>query len=164
MKVSSPAKKVENVQVGALPVRFDENGQPQILLLTSRESRRWIIPKGWRMKGRTPWEAAAQEALEEAGVVGRPRKKSIGSYIYFKRRKAHFDVCRVDVFVLAFAKQLKTWREIGQRDVQWFTLREAAELVEEPGLVALLHELDAQGFGAKTLGAIKPKKMPIASR
>jgi 8-oxo-dGTP pyrophosphatase MutT (NUDIX family) len=164
MKVSSAAKKVENVQVGALPVRFDANGEPQVLLLTSRETRRWIIPKGWRMKGRTPWEAAAQEALEEAGVVGRPRKKPIGSYIYFKRRKAHFDVCRVDVFILAFAKQLKTWREIGQRDAQWFTLREAAELVEEPGLVALFRDLDAQRLGPKTLGAARPKKTSAGPR
>ena len=164
MKVSSAAKKVENVQVGALAIRFDGNGELQILLLTSRESRRWIIPKGWRMKGRTPWEAAAQEALEEAGVVGRPRKKPIGSYIYFKRRKAHFDVCRVDVFVLAFAKQLKTWREIGQRDIQWFTLSEAADLVEEPGLAALIRELDVNGLGAKSLDAIRPKKTPALSR
>lgn len=154
---SSPTKKAERVQVAALPVRFDESGEPWILLLTSRETRRWIIPKGWRMKGRTPWEAAAQEALEEAGVVGRPRKRPIGSYVYFKRRKAHFDVCRVDVYVLAFASQLKTWREIGQRDIKWFRLSEAADLVEEPGLVALIRMLEAKGFGDA-----KPKKLGAA--
>ena len=151
MKVSSaPPKKALRLQVGALPVRFDDNGEQQLLLLTSRETRRWVIPKGWRMRGRTPWQAAAQEALEEAGVVGRPRKKPIGSYVYFKRRKAHFDVCRVDVYVLAFAKQLKTWREIGQRETRWFPLAEAAERVEEPGLVALIRKLEAKGVeGAK---------------
>lgn len=139
-----------------MPVRLDDKGEPEVLLLTSRETRRWIIPKGWRMKGRTPWEAAAQEALEEAGVVGRPRKKPIGSYVYFKRRKAHFDLCRVDVYVLAFAKQLKTWREIGQREIKWVPLAAAAELVEEPGLVALLGKLQATGLGKakpKTIGA-----------
>ena len=66
--------------------------------MTSRETRRWVVPKGWPMKGRKPWEAAAQEALEEARIVGRPRKKPAGTYTYFKRQGDHFDVCRVDVF------------------------------------------------------------------
>jgi 8-oxo-dGTP pyrophosphatase MutT (NUDIX family) len=142
-----------------LPVRVGEDGNFQVLLLTSRETKRWVVPKGWTMKGRKPWEAAAQEALEEAGVVGRPRKKPIGSYIYFKRREAHFDVCRVDVYVLAFAKQLKTWREKGQREAKWFGLDEAAELVEEPGLVSLLQKLDAKGLGKMML-----KRIGSASR
>ncbi|MBV8474759.1 MAG: NUDIX domain-containing protein, partial [Hyphomicrobiales bacterium] len=114
MKTWSPsADSAERLQVGALPIRWDEGGQPQILLLTSRETRRWIIPKGWPMKGRTAWDAAAQEALEEAGVVGRPHKKPIGSYVYFKRQKTRFELCRVAVYVLTFAKQLKRWREFG---------------------------------------------------
>lgn len=135
-----------------MPIRLDQNGEPQILLLTSRETRRWIIPKGWRMKGRTPWQAAAREALEEAGVVGRPHKKPIGSYTYFKRQKAHFELCRVDVYILDFAKQLKTWREIGQRDVQWFSQGQAADLVEEPGLIAIILKIDASA-----LAKLKPK-------
>jgi 8-oxo-dGTP pyrophosphatase MutT (NUDIX family) len=147
------------VQVAALPVRIGAAGIPQALLLTSRETKRWIIPKGWIMKGRKPWEAAAQEALEEAGVVGRPRRKPIGSYVYFKRREGHFDLCRVDVYVLAFAKQLKTWREIGQREANWFGLDEAADLVEEPGLVAILNKLAAKGLG-KTMA----KRMGVAPR
>ena len=145
--------------MAALPVRVDVNGSAQVLLLTSRETKRWIIPKGWTMKGRKPWEAAAQEALEEAGVVGRPRKKAIGSYVYFKRREAHFDLCRVDVYVLAFARQLKTWREIGQREAKWFELDEAADLVEEPGLVALLKKL-----AAKDHGKVKAKKTDSTTR
>ena len=160
MKVSPSTSKVADlIQVAALPVRIGDDGSAQALLLTSRDTKRWVIPKGWGMKGRKPWEAAAQEALEEAGVVGRPRKKPIGSYVYFKRRRAHFDVCRVDVYVLAFAKQLKTWREKGQRETKWFALGEAADLVEEPGLVALLQKLDAKG-----LGKLKPKRIGSASR
>ncbi len=160
MKASpSSSKTADLVQVAALPVRFDDNGGAQVLLLTSRETKRWIIPKGWTMKGRKPWEAAAQEALDEAGVVGRPRKKPIGSYVYFKRQAAHFDVCRVDVYVLAFAKQLKTWLEKGQREAKWFGLKEASELVEEPGLIALLEKLDAHG-----LRKTKPKKIGSAPR
>ena len=161
MKKVSPStsKRADLVQVAALPVRFDDDGNFQALLLTSRETKRWIIPKGWPMKGRKAWEAAAQEALEEAGVVGRPRKKPIGSYVYFKRREAHFDVCRVDVYVLAFAKQLKTWREMGQREAKWFGLEEAADLVEEPGLVALLRKLAAERHGKA-----KAKRTGSASR
>jgi len=135
------------VQVAALPVKIDDAANPRALLLTSRETKRWIIPKGWPMKGRKPWEAAAQEALEEAGIVGRPRKTPIGSYVYFKRQTAHFDVCRVDVYLLAFAEQRKSWREKGQREAKWFGLDEAASLVDEPGLIKLLLDLHATGVG-----------------
>jgi 8-oxo-dGTP pyrophosphatase MutT (NUDIX family) len=107
-------------------------------LLTSRETKRWIIPKGWPMKGRKPWAAAAQEALEEAGLVGEITKKPIGHYTYFKRRVAHFDLCRVDVFLLTIDGQRKKWRERGQREARWFAFEEAAEMVEEPELAALL--------------------------
>ena len=84
---SSPAKTSCISQVAALPVRIDTGGKPWILLVTSRETSRWIIPKGWTMKGRRAWEAAAIEAIEEAGVVGRLRRKPIGSYHYFNARR-----------------------------------------------------------------------------
>ena len=74
------------LQVGALPVRF-EKGETEILLLASRETKRWVIPKGWPMKGIKNWAAAAQEAREEAGIIGKARKKPIGSFLYFKRRR-----------------------------------------------------------------------------
>ncbi len=157
MKAPSASATTDLAQVAALPIRVGEDGGAQVLLLTSRETKRWIIPKGWTMKGRKPWEAAAREALEEAGVVGRPHKRPIGSYVYFKRQKTHFDVCRVDVYVLAFAKQLETWREIGQREAKWFGLAEASDLVEEPGLVALLEKLANEGVGKKKQKRIRSK-------
>jgi 8-oxo-dGTP pyrophosphatase MutT (NUDIX family) len=129
------------VQVAALPLTIGEDGVTRVLLLTSRETRRWVTPKGWPMKGRKPYEAAAQEALEEAGVTGQAKKKPIGTYTYFKRREAHFDVCRVDVYLLVVKKQLETWREKDQREARWFTLDEAADMVQEPGLVALFRSL-----------------------
>lgn len=129
------------VQVAALPLTIGGDGVARVLLLTSRETRRWVIPKGWPMKGLKPHEAAAQEALEEAGVTGQAKKKPIGTYTYFKRREAHFDVCRVDVYLLLVKKQLETWREKGQREARWFTLDQAADLVQEPGLVAILRSL-----------------------
>jgi 8-oxo-dGTP pyrophosphatase MutT (NUDIX family) len=150
MKAITPNNPVELAQVAALPLTVGDDGIARVMLLTSRETKRWIIPKGWPMKGRKPCEAAAQEALEEAGLVGRPSKKPIGSYSYFKRREAHFDLCRVDVFLLTLNKQLKNWREKGQREAQWFTLAEAATLVEEAGLIALFLDLARTGLAAQS--------------
>jgi 8-oxo-dGTP pyrophosphatase MutT (NUDIX family) len=139
-RVARAASNAVLRQVAALPFRHQE-GRAEVLLVTSRETRRWIIPKGWPMKGKKPWEAAAQEALEEAGVVGRIGKKPIGCYAYFKRRETHFDACDVDVYLLTVEKQAKTWRERGERSLQWFPIEEAAELVDEPGMVAILRDL-----------------------
>ncbi len=133
------------LQVGALPIRF-RGGDAQVLLLTSRETRRWIIPKGWPMKGRSNWASAAQEAKQEGGILGKTSKRPIGSFLYFKRREAHFDLCRVEVFALLVEKQLRAFREKGQREARWFSLEDAAEAVQEPGLAALLHDFDAQKF------------------
>jgi 8-oxo-dGTP pyrophosphatase MutT (NUDIX family) len=148
MKVAASSPRVADfVQVAALPLKVDNDGIARVLLVTSRGTKRWIVPKGWPMKGRKPSEAAACEALEEAGLVGRPSKKPIGTYSYFKRREAHFDICKVDVYILKVDKQLKDWREKAQREYRWCTLREAARLVQEPGLVALLRRLARTGLG-----------------
>lgn len=81
---TTPAAQL--TQIAALPLTVGDDGNVRVLLLTSRETKRWVIPKGWPMKGRKPYEAAAQEALEEAGVIGHTKKNPIGSYVYFKRR------------------------------------------------------------------------------
>jgi len=128
-------------QVAALPLMVGDDGVARALLVTSRGTKRWVIPKGWPMKGRKPHESAAQEALEEAGVIGLASKKPIGTYTYFKWRAAHFDVCRVDVYLLMVKRQLTTWREKDQREACWFTLEAAADLVQEPELVALLQRV-----------------------
>jgi 8-oxo-dGTP pyrophosphatase MutT (NUDIX family) len=141
--IESKAQSGDFSQVAALPVMFGDDGVGRVLLLTSRATKRWIIPKGWPMKGRKPWEAAAKEALEEAGIVGLMRKKPIGHYTYFKRRAAHFDLCHVDVFLLMIDKQRKKWRERGQRQAQWFTFEEAADRVSEQGLAAIMREFAA---------------------
>jgi 8-oxo-dGTP pyrophosphatase MutT (NUDIX family) len=128
-------------QIAALPIRF-EDGKLEVMLVTSRETKRWVIPKGWPMKGKKNWAAAAQEAREEAGVIGKTLKRPVGEFYYFKRRAAHFDLCRVEVYLLGFEKRLEAYREKGQREARWFPLEEAAEVVEEPGLTALLQNLD----------------------
>jgi 8-oxo-dGTP pyrophosphatase MutT (NUDIX family) len=138
---TAPVKKSETLgfrQVAAVRLRLGERGVAQVLLVTSRETRRWVIPKGWPMKGRKPYDAAAQEAFEEAGVIGKVEKKPIGRYAYFKRHSITFDLCEVEVFILAIEKQAKAWPEQGQRRAKWFTIEEAAKLVDEPGLAAVL--------------------------
>jgi 8-oxo-dGTP pyrophosphatase MutT (NUDIX family) len=144
---SSPSNAPALLQVGALAIRAGADGAPEALLLTSRETKRWVIPKGWPMKGKKDWEAAAQEAKEEAGVVGKAHKKPIGDFLYFKRRAAHFDLCKVVVYRLDFERRLDAYRESGQREARWFSLDEAADLVDEQGLAVLLRALDSRGFG-----------------
>ncbi|MDE3174558.1 MAG: NUDIX hydrolase [Pseudomonadota bacterium] len=133
------------LQVAALPIRF-AHGELQVLLITSRETRRWVIPKGWPMKGKKNWAAAAQEAKEEAGVLGKTFKRPVGEFFYFKARAGRFELCRVEVYVLSYDKRLDVYREKGQREARWFTLEDAAEAVQEPGLTALLRDVDFSAY------------------
>jgi 8-oxo-dGTP pyrophosphatase MutT (NUDIX family) len=131
----------ELTQIAALPFRSSGKGMIDVLLVTSRETGRWIIPKGWPMKGKKPHKAAAQEALEEAGVEGSIAKSPVGHYTYWKRKADHFVLCRVEVFALKVEKQLADWREKDQRQTRWVPYHEAADLVVEPALADLIKRL-----------------------
>ncbi len=109
------------------------------MLITSRGTRRWVIPKGNPIAGLAPHEAAAHEALEEAGVTGTACAAAIGEYRYFKRRKnGTMREVTVTVFPLAFGDQLDDWLEQDERDTRWFDLADAAMAVDEPDLQRLL--------------------------
>ncbi len=127
-------------QVAALLVRRVK-GQLQVLMITSRRSGHWLIPKGWPMQRRTAAEAAAQEAFEEAGVVGEVTSRPRGRYHYTKvfddRTTAP---CMVDVFVLKAAKQRDKWREKNMRKRRWMNLSRAAKSAHERGLADLLRQ------------------------
>ncbi len=126
-------------QVGALPYRLTEAGAWEFYLVTSRETRRWVIPKGWPMKGRSASAAAAQEAFEEAGLRGQTARKAIGHYLYGKRMPSGRAVpCMVEVFPMAVEDQVRKWPEMHQREGRWFSLEEAAEAVDEPGLSEIM--------------------------
>ena len=128
-------------QYAALPFSITDNG-PQILLINSRETRRWIIPKGWPEKGLRPHELVAREAYEEAGVVGKARKRPVGSFRDEKRLTARKAVsCRVEVYLLEVERELNEWPEKGQRERRWMTPSQAALLVSEEGLVEMLLRL-----------------------
>lgn len=114
-------------------------GEVQVLLVTSREQGRWVIPKGWPMKGRDPHKAAAREAWEEAGVRGKARPAPLGVYHYAKNRgEAGVVPCRVQVFELPVERLAQSWPEDSQRRRKWFAPQEAANRVQEPELRAIL--------------------------
>lgn len=110
-----------------------------MLLITSRETRRWVIPKGNPIRGLASHQAAAHEAFEEAGISGIACPTSLGSYSYDKRKKS--GVTRraiVEVFPLTVLGRFDDWPEQGQRETRWFSIAEAAPLVDEPELQALI--------------------------
>ncbi len=134
------AKKTRsNIQFAALPCRRGNNGRPQVMLLTSRETCRWVIPKGWPMKGRQPDEVAAREAYEEAGLVGQVLGgQPLGTYHYEKGLRDRQLLCEVHVFLFWVERQLDDWPEKGQRETRWFEPEEAMALVDEGGLAELV--------------------------
>lgn len=128
-------------QVGALPVRTAENGTLEILLVTSRDTGRWVIPKGWPSKRMTDASAASREAKQEAGVTGKIASKPTGSYRYRKIEKTSSRLIEVDVYRLAVQKERKRWPEKVQRNRAWFDLETAARRVREPRLKRLIATL-----------------------
>jgi 8-oxo-dGTP pyrophosphatase MutT (NUDIX family) len=137
------AEEGSRVQYAALP--FRRVPQFEVMLVSSRETKRWIIPKGWPMKGVKPHAAAAREAREEAGLEGKIGKQAIGSYGYGKRLIDGSVVpCRVEVFPLEVAKQRGSWPEKSERTTRWFALEEAAQAVEESDLGELILEFGAR--------------------
>ena len=140
LRIKRLRRLAAGLQYGALPFQVADDGTVSFLMVTSRETRRWVIPKGWPMSKRNPRQAAAQEAWEEAGVTGRMiSKRPIGLYRYQKRLSPSVSVaCTVKVFLLAVEQQFEDWPEQAERDKQWFDPREAATLVEEAALGKLM--------------------------
>lgn len=135
-------RRPKRLQVGALCYRSDGAGK-KVLLVTSRDTRRWVIPKGWPIDGKNAAESALQEAWEEAGVksaeVG---DELLGTYDYDKELKSGLPV-RVEtlVFPVKVEKLSDTYPESGERDRKWVTPQAAANMVREPELQDILRDL-----------------------
>ena len=132
------------VQYGAVCWRMHRN-KVEVLLITSRDTGRWVIPKGWPMPDRTACDAAATEAWEEAGVRGEVSNDSLGLFSYDKVTgpKKCF-ACRVEVFALRVAALHTDFPERKQRRRKWFAVEKAARKVNEPELRKLLKDLPKQ--------------------
>jgi 8-oxo-dGTP pyrophosphatase MutT (NUDIX family) len=124
-------------QVAALPWRR-RKGHLDVMLITSRETKRWVIPKGWPMDHLTNSNAAKREAYEEAGVTGRISRRALGVFDYVKLTEDGAFPVRATVYALEVADELATWPEKKERKRRWFSVEEAAERVDEDGLKALL--------------------------
>jgi|KBSMisStandDraft_5_1062788.scaffolds.fasta_scaffold232985_4 8-oxo-dGTP pyrophosphatase MutT (NUDIX family) len=127
------------IQSGVLPWRFKGRKKAEVLLVTSRRSGRWMIPKGWPMPGRSLADSAAQEAFEEAGIKGDVDPKPIGT---FRHVKQHLLLGRIEIDILvhplAVQRELSDWPERGERSRKWFSLSEAAMRVDSADLRKLI--------------------------
>ncbi len=131
-----------NRQYGVLPYRFNSAGETEVMLLTSRGSGRWVIPKGWPMIGRKPRVVATTEARQEAGISGIVGRRPIGSFPYTKLMEHGEErLCECIVFLMLVTHEASMWREKAQRTRAWFSRDEAAELVEERILALMIRNL-----------------------
>jgi 8-oxo-dGTP pyrophosphatase MutT (NUDIX family) len=137
-------EKIKEIkQYAALAYRM-EDGHPLVVLVTSRETKRWILPKGQPERRRDPCEVAAQEAYEEAGLVGAVSTKPFAIVPSYKRMKDGREVpSKLSIFLLQVDQVLDEWPEKHERERRWVAPGEAAMLVEEPGLVEALLEFGA---------------------
>jgi 8-oxo-dGTP pyrophosphatase MutT (NUDIX family) len=150
-----PARKAEGrstkgtapaPQFGALPWRQTAAGAIEVMLISSRDTGRWIIPKGWPIEGRTGAETAAVEAYEEAGIEGVADRRPIGSFDYLKCDKRRPDRwCRVTVYPLEVKTELADWPERDARQLVWLAPEEAAVRADDAGLAVLIRALAARG-------------------
>lgn len=130
--------KPPRLQIAALCYRQGEK-EPEVLLVSTRDSGRLILPKGWPEKDKPAFETALIEVYEEAGVIGKADPRPMGSFRSFKGLADGLRIrTKVLVFKVRFEKQLKDFPEAGQRERVWLPLSEAIEAAYEPSLKRFL--------------------------
>lgn len=139
-------KRTVRTQFAALCYRI-KSEKVQVLLVTTRRTRRWILPKGWPIDGLTPQKSAAQEAWEEAGVTGRPDARPLGLYSFSKVLDEQETLPCVAMVYSVRVKSLATdFPEKGQRKRKWFSRKQAALRVGEPELARILRDFDPRAM------------------
>ena len=124
-KIRRPAMEGPKLQFAVLPWRRAE--RLEIMLVSSRETGRWVLPKGWPMKGIKTHKTASREALEEAGILGKVAKTSLGGYSYAKRlQDGSVQICRVQVFSFEVEREHNSWLEKHERTRKWFAVADSA--------------------------------------
>lgn len=151
-------KRALRVQYGALPYRIGEAGMPEFLLVTTRISGRWIVPKGGPIKDLKPPKSAAQEAFEEAGIRGTIGAKPLGAFAFDKTLADTGSTvpCEVWVFPLLVKRQYKNYPEAEERASRWFTPEEALAALNDAGLCELIALFTERLAGRKN--PVKKKK------
>lgn len=142
ISVDAGRKNDVRTQFAALCYRI-KDGKVQILMVTTRRTGRWIIPKGWPMTGETPGDAAATEAWEEAGVKGKVATSPIGLFSYQKFYDSTPDLpCVVVVYPLHVSTVSKSYPEASERKRKWVSRKRAAKMVREVELARILKDFD----------------------
>src|SRR4051812_41902026 len=136
--MSDRSREIE--QYGVIAWRRSGSGV-EILMITSRETRRWVVPRGNAIPGLRPWESAAQEAFEEAGVRGGVQPEAIGTYRYGKRAKdGRVTPALVHLYPMLVTEEAETWPEQNERERRWFAPAAAAAAVDEADLADLIRD------------------------
>lgn len=142
LSIEPKQKRHARSQFGALCYRITD-GKIRILLITSRRTKRWILPKGWPENNMTPGESAANEAFEEAGVTGKLKERPLGVYCYEKIvEDGESCPCIVTIYALKVKNILEDYSEKSERQRKWFSRKAAAKQVLEPDLARLLKSFD----------------------
>jgi 8-oxo-dGTP pyrophosphatase MutT (NUDIX family) len=137
--MSDTRREIE--QFGVIAWRRASADGIEVLLITSRETRRWVPPRGNAIPGLRPYESAAQEAFEEAGVRGGVQPQEIGTYRYGKRaRDGRVTPALVHLYPMLVTEEAESWPERSQRERRWFAPDAAAALVDEPDLADLIRD------------------------
>jgi 8-oxo-dGTP pyrophosphatase MutT (NUDIX family) len=164
MTGSEKRRSAKRVQYAALPYRRKGKSPIEILLVTSRETGRWIIPKGWPAKGKPPHKSAAREAREEAGVVGSVKRRPLGVFAYKKRLKSGKVVaCEVQVFALKVKRQEARWLEKGERKLKWLPRTKAAKKVGDDVLGTIIRTLHKRRKGKRPASTAPSRRRGMSS-
>jgi len=144
IKLSKGSKTDVRTQFAALCYRRNKAGKLRICIVTSRRSKRWILPKGWPMNKMTPAKAAATEAWEEAGLKGRSIDQCLGVYAYVKPLTRGVTPVIVMVYPLEVTSIANTWPESHQRQRKWMSPKKAARRLMEPELRRIVATFDPE--------------------
>lgn len=135
-------------QAAAMPFRLDPDGNIWLLLITNHRGE-WIVPKGMIDPNRTSQQAALNEALEEAGIIGALEGNELGHFKYAKAQQ-HLTVV---VHAMRVERVLVRWLEQNHREREWFPIAEAIERLQHPDLRRLARALQDR---------LKPKRRTAA--
>jgi 8-oxo-dGTP pyrophosphatase MutT (NUDIX family) len=152
LRIGAASKRETRTQFGALCFRRakgkGKKAGHEILLVSSRDTGRWIIPKGWPVDGETPAAAAALEAWEEAGVRGRVHDVCVGHYSYLKWIDEELSLpCIVGVFPIEVLRLDDAYPEMEERRRKWHAPGKAAEKIDEPDLSEIVRSFDPALLG-----------------